>query len=96
MYTRACCAVMYETYPGMSKPVPPGENIPACITSGSRPATFFAFAIAVSTEIPIALQFVLPEVILAAVRICASAAECEQPVELYGRLMPLTMSSLSA
>ena len=82
MYTRACCAVTYETYPGMSKPVPPGENIPAWSTRGSRPAGFFAFAIAVSTEIPMALQFVLPDVILAAVRICASAAECEQPVEL--------------
>jgi len=82
MYTRACCDVMYETYPGMSNPVPPGENIPACITSGSRPGGFFAFAIAVSTEIPSALQLVLPEVIFAAVRICASAAECEQPVEL--------------
>ena len=51
---------------------------------------------AVSTEIPMALQLVLPGVILAAVRIWASAAECEQPFELYGRLMPRTMRSLSA
>ncbi len=80
----------------MSKPVPPGENIPACITSGSRPAGFFAAAMAVSTEMPIDLQLVLPGVIFADVRICASAAECEQPFELYGRLMPLTMRSLSA
>ena len=44
----------------MSKPVPPGENIPACSTSGSRPAGFFALAIAVSTDIPVAMQLVLP------------------------------------
>src|SRR6478736_1109942 len=80
----------------MSNPVPPGENIPACITSGSRPAGFLAVAMAVSTEMPMALQLVLPAVILAAVRIWASAAEWEQPFELNGRLMPLTMSSLSA
>ena len=80
----------------MSNPVPPGENIPAWSTSGSRPATFLAVARAVSTEMPMALQLVLPAVILEAVRIWASAAECEQPFELYGRLMPRTMRSLSA
>jgi hypothetical protein len=66
----------------MSNPVPPGENIPACNTKGSRPAGFFALAMAVSIEMPVARQFVLPGVIVAAVRICASAAEWEQPFEL--------------
>ena len=56
--------------------------MPACITRGSRPGGFFFRAIWVSTEIPVALVLVLPGVIFAPVRICASAAECEQPVEL--------------
>jgi hypothetical protein len=43
-----------------------------------------------------ALQFVLPEVIFAPVKIWASAAECEQPVELKGRFTPRTMSNLLA
>ena len=61
--------------PGMSKPVPPGENMPAWSTSGSRPGGFIALAIAVSTDCPWARQLVLALVIFAEVRSCASAAE---------------------
>ena len=81
---------MYEMYPGMSKPMPPGEYLPAWSVSGSRPAGFFSRAMRESIDSPAACTLLPEPTSLAAVRSCASPLACWHPVLVKGWATPFT------
>src|SRR5438105_2504001 len=75
----------------MSKPVPPGEYLPAWRTSGSRPPGLTAVAMYESTDRAVASTLLLSPLSLAAVRIWASPDAWAQPLAANGWLIPRTI-----